>query len=306
MLQRAGMRVDWLPEPEHGAPPDRPWSAVSPELDADQTTAVLDHVDWLVVDHYGLDARWETSLRSTAEHLLAIDDLPDRPHDVDLLLDQNLGAPDRTELLPSRARQLLGPKYALLRPEFAQARRDRVAEDVRNARLLVFFGGGDPRSLTTAVVAALRERMPATAIDAIVTSTYPDLHTLAALADGPGGLAVHVDTDAMAELMSKATLMVGAAGSTSWERCATGLPAATVTMADNQEAIARATARARATVHLGRSHAVSSAAIADAAAGLLRHPGLLARMSQRALQICDGLGAERVARYLGVNRPDGC
>src|SRR5690606_13678349 len=93
---------------------------------ADQTLAALGSRPpaWLVVDHYAIDARWHRHLRPACIHLLAIDDLADRNHDSDLLLDQNLGRGpvDYQGLVPSRCTLLTGPKYALLRPQF-RARR---------------------------------------------------------------------------------------------------------------------------------------------------------------------------------------
>ena len=90
--------------------------------------AGLRSTSWLVVDHYGLDATWETRLLAglagdAAPRLLVIDDLADRPHQADLLLDQNVFGPDTearyTVLVPAHCRQLLGPHYALLGPEYA-------------------------------------------------------------------------------------------------------------------------------------------------------------------------------------------
>ena len=78
MLDRAGIEVDWLPEPGRAPTGREPWNLVAPDVDAEQTRRVLGEVDWLVVDHYGLDDRWETSMRSRASRLLVIDDLPDR------------------------------------------------------------------------------------------------------------------------------------------------------------------------------------------------------------------------------------
>ena len=299
MLDRAGIEVDWLPEPGRAPTGREPWNLVAPDVDAEQTLLALGEVDWLVMDHYGLDDRWESSMRARATRLLVIDDLPDRGHDADILLDQNLAAPDRGALLPPRARQLLGPHYALLGAEFATAHAERSFGDESEPRVLVYFGGGG-HELTAAVAAGLTERFPSISVDVVVSGTSSCVDELFAPSRGRSRLTVHVDTDEMARLMWEATLMVGAAGSTTWERCATGLPAVTVSVAANQESIARAAARARVAVHMGTAPSVRPSAIVDMSARLLRHPDLLARMSHRALQICDGRGTARVARAMGL------
>ena len=91
---------------------------------ADTIRALSDRIlDWLVVDHYALDFRWESALRQTAKKIMVIDDIADRQHDCDVLLDQNFYADMQTRYtgkVPSHCRLLLGPRYALLRDEFRQ------------------------------------------------------------------------------------------------------------------------------------------------------------------------------------------
>lgn len=296
LLERAGFVVEWLPASGSSTATSYPWSAIPPQIDAEQTAEVLRHADWLVVDHYGLGVEYETALRPIAQRLLAIDDLPGRPHDVDLFLDQNLLATDRGVLLPKHSRQLLGPQFALLRSEFARGHAERSFDDASRQRLLIFFGGG--RHSTAPLVAALAERLSETAVDVVVMGSSPDVTLLKELAERRDNVNLHVDTDQMARLMRSSVLMVGAAGSTSWERCATGLPALTVSVAANQEPIARALRQAGVSLHLGVVQEVTPGHAAAMAARLLRCPILLSRMSARARRLCDGRGAERVADAL--------
>ncbi|WP_295407568.1 UDP-2,4-diacetamido-2,4,6-trideoxy-beta-L-altropyranose hydrolase [uncultured Thiocystis sp.] len=105
------------------------WRGVSQPQDAFETLAVLGNwwPDWLIVDHYGLDRDWEQALRPYVSQILVIDDLANRQHDCDLLLDQNYHAKNAENcydgLLPAHASTLLGPRHALLRPEYAWYRR---------------------------------------------------------------------------------------------------------------------------------------------------------------------------------------
>ncbi|MCX7596049.1 MAG: hypothetical protein N2235_20290, partial [Fischerella sp.] len=89
---------------------------VSPEQDAEQTKQVIKSLeatpDWLIVDHYGIDKAWEQHLRPVVKQIFVIDDLANRPHDCDVLLDQNYTHRwDRYEgLVPKDCCQLLGPE----------------------------------------------------------------------------------------------------------------------------------------------------------------------------------------------------
>ena len=137
------------------------WLGIIQEEDAADTIATLQgwRPDWLVVDHYSLDKRWETALRPYVRRIMVIDDLANRTHDCDLLLDQNfyLGMENRyNNLVPSHCQLLLGPKYALLRPEFRKARKTLRIRDGKVQRIFVFFGGTDPTNETTKVIQALK------------------------------------------------------------------------------------------------------------------------------------------------------
>ncbi len=256
---------------------------------------------WLVVDHYRLDARWERTLRGEARHIMAIDDLADRPHDCDLLLDQNLANPRHAryaQLLPAAARRLFGPQYALLGPEFAQQRDAALAR--RRGQLgcvLISMGATDPRNDTATALAGLAlSRYAGVAVDVVVGAANPHRAALAAHCAAVPGCRLHVQTTRMAELMARADLAITAAGSTTWERCALGLPAITVVQSDDQSAVAAAVAEAGAHVLLGAAASVTAADYASALDGM--SAGLLLRMSAAAAALCDGLGAERTAALL--------
>jgi len=166
--ERQGFEVRRLPRPEgqggEHAQPRRQvhWTGVEWAEDASQTRAALadtPRLDWLVVDHYAIDRRWESRLRTFAEKIMVIDDLADRPHDCDLLLDQNDLDPQGrryAKLVPEGCRILLGPCFALLRREFIEARASLRARDGRIGRILVFFGGSDPTNQTGKGLEAIR------------------------------------------------------------------------------------------------------------------------------------------------------
>lgn len=226
------------------------WLGVLWQEDARQTLDALKEwkPDWLVVDHYALDARWEKRLKPHVGQIMVIDDLANRPHDSALLLDQNLGrsAADYDHLVPCDCVRLIGPKYALLRPEFAELRDKSLARRKKEPSLmhiLVTMGGVDPENATGAALDALtKSNLPETCRISVVMGTQaPWLHKIKAQAAVvPYQIEVLSGISNMAEVMTSADLAIGAAGSTSWERCCLGLPTFMFVLAENQRSAAKA------------------------------------------------------------------
>ncbi len=129
------------------------WLGVPQAQDASESIEAIQGalVDWLIMDHYALDAEWERRLRPHVERLMVIDDLANRSHDCDLLLDQNLVPENHARyrnLVPSTCRLLLGPRYALLGPEYRVWRRSLRPREGQVGRVLVFLGGSDPENVS--------------------------------------------------------------------------------------------------------------------------------------------------------------
>jgi UDP-2,4-diacetamido-2,4,6-trideoxy-beta-L-altropyranose hydrolase len=277
------------------------WLAAAWAQDAEQTIAALgaESVDWLVVDHYGLERRWETALQRHTRRLLVIDDLADRAHTCDLLLDHNLGrsASDYTSHARAACGVLAGPRFALLRPQFGRARERGLRRRQQPAlrRLLVALGGVDAGDATGAVLDALQrcELPPDLTICVVMGAHAP---ALAGVREHAARMRcpteVRVDVDDMAGLMADADLAIGAAGGSAWERCCVGLPTLLVVLAANQEAGARALQAEGAAILLG-----ASSALAEVLPGAMRQcvsADRLAALSAAASQVADGAGAARV------------
>jgi UDP-2,4-diacetamido-2,4,6-trideoxy-beta-L-altropyranose hydrolase len=284
-----------------GEPAHAHWLGTDWQTDASDTARALGNERWdaLVVDHYALDARWERHLRAKAIRLLAIDDLADRAHDVDLLLDPNL-YDDMTSRYAGRVapgtRQLLGPRYALLRPEFTSARRALAPRGDTVKRVLVFFGGFDQRNATGLVLEALdelrRSGVGSFAVDAVIGALHPAREALQAFCSERDGWTCHVQTGRMAELMAHADLAIGAGGGATWERCAVGLPTVAVAQAGNQVEQVAVAARA------GLLCAPQLRDWRTPIEALWFDPVRRARMGAAAFAAVDGRGAQRVAQHL--------
>lgn len=256
--------------------------------------------DWLVVDHYGLGADFETSCRPWARNIMVLDDLADRTHDCEVLLDQNLGRENGaySALVPEGCGVLLGPRFALLRSQFGDAREDALARRANGGevgRILVSMGATDPGGVTVKVLEGIGLSGVAAAIDVVAPSGIERDVEKAAVAVAA---EVHFDVADMAALMSRADLAIGGAGTTSWERCCLGLPSVVIVTADNQRAIADELQGAGAARVLGWHGDVESGRVSRAVADMSADPMGLRRMAEAAGRVCDGKGTKRIREHL--------
>lgn len=244
--------------------------------------------DWIVVDHYRLDRRWESSARAIGRRIMVIDDLANRPHDCDLLLDQNYYRNLEMRyrgLVPERCRLFLGPRFALLRKEF-RGLKSRPRARARVARVLVFFGGADLTGETEKVVQALQgAEFSGLAADVVVGFSNPRIEAIRHLCETMPNMTLHVQTDRMAKLMSNADLAIGAGGATTWERFQCELPAITVVTAPNQRETTTDLAEAGAIWYLGPAEELTSSDYESALRDALRQPGKLAAIVHKAAAI---------------------
>jgi UDP-2,4-diacetamido-2,4,6-trideoxy-beta-L-altropyranose hydrolase len=280
------------------------WLGVEQEEDAEQTAAALGgrNCTWLVVDHYALDYLWERKMRAAGARILCVDDLANRDHDCDLLVDHGFYENPEARYsgrVPGACRTLLGPRYALLRKEFHEARSRAHPRDGVVRRILVSFGGSDAANATGAAVQALEAlSLRDVRVDVVIGSEHPQRSAID-VACKRCGFSIHVQSTRMAELMAAADLAIGAGGGSTWERCCVGLPCLTMSLAKNQEELVRDSARA------GLLYAPSVAfsdpvGLARHLHALLENSPLLTSLSLRCLKLVDGRGTQRVLRAMGV------
>lgn len=275
------------------------WLGATQASDAAATNAALADRDWdwVIADLYALDARWEHAVTAGTRRLLAIDDVADRAHDCRVLVDQNLYPDMNTRYMgkvPPSCSVLAGPRYALLREEFAQLRAETGVKDGVVRRMLVLLGGMDSRNETAKAIDAIaRLRDQPAVVDVVIGMQHPARQDIAALCDRYG-YRCHVQPYNIAELMARADLAIGATGSTSWERCCLGLPTVCFTHAANQVPIAEGLAAGGAIVNLGDGADLCAEDIAAAVQQLIDSPARRRMLSQNARHLVDGLGASRV------------
>jgi UDP-2,4-diacetamido-2,4,6-trideoxy-beta-L-altropyranose hydrolase len=259
--------------------------------------AVREAYDAIVFDHYGL-AEPDHRAMARGRPVLIIDDLANRPLGGDMVLDSGPSrrAEDYNGLISAHARLLLGPTFAPVRPEFAALREPALAwrgEPVQ--RILVSMGLTDVGGVTARIVERIRPKIHEIGLDIVLGSASPSAAGLAKVARRDPRLLLHVDTPHMARLTAEADIGVGAAGSTTWERCVLGLPSVLVVLADNQRAAARAIAEQGAALVLDLAAGDFDEAFDRAFLRLLRDADLRRSLAAASAQVCDGLGAGRVA-----------
>lgn len=281
------------------------WLGTSQAQDVRETLEALsDQVwDWLIVDHYALDSRWERAMRSVCKKIMVIDDIADRKHDCDVLLDQNFYSDMQTryaDKVPADCQLLLGPRYALLRDEFRKLRKQVQPRTGPVKRILVFFGGVDLDNLTGQAIKAFAQlNVDGLQVDVVIGTKHPARSEIETNCT-KHGFKCHVQTDRMAELMAAADLAIGAGGSASWERCCLGLPALLVALADNQIDIAKALDLSGACIYLGAFETVNSSLIQHKVAELLNASDQVEMISRHGFSLVDGQGIDRVCKGLFV------
>lgn len=260
--------------------------------------------DWLIVDHYALDARWEQALKPNYSQLMVIDDLADRPHQCDLLLDQTFGRDpeDYRAWVSAECRLLCGSQYALLRPEFAAMRPYSLQRRTqpRLHQLLVTMGGVDKDNATGQVLQALRTcALPADCeITVVMGPQAPWLEAVRQQAqDMPWPTRVLAGVSDMARLMADSDLAIGAAGATSWERCCLGLPTIMLVLAENQQQVAQGLGQAGAALVIEQCKGIMPC-LGEQLATLTKTPALLQAMCQSASQIVDGRGIDAAIQLM--------
>lgn len=251
----------------------------------------------VVVDGYHFGETYLDALRRCGCRIVLIDDVPRMAsYDVDILLDQNPGAL-RQPYHARSSRLLLGPRFMLLRPEFADV--ERRAEGRGRPRVLVTFGASDAAEVTTRVLQALETMED---VDASIV-----LGSINQRADGVvrrfGDVARFdfvMNSDNMPSLMAQCDVAVAGVGVTLWELAAVGVPTLTISSTDVQRPIAAVADQYGAYRWVGDASEIDVSDIRSAVIDLLDDVAGRVDMARLGRALVDGRGAERVAHAMAV------
>ncbi|MED4585430.1 UDP-2,4-diacetamido-2,4,6-trideoxy-beta-L-altropyranose hydrolase [Brevibacillus choshinensis] len=273
-------------------------------IDAKTTRDIVKgkNIDWIVVDHYQLDASWAQEVRPFVKRILVIDELANRPLECDILVNQDVLdnlQKSYVHLLEKNTKLLLGTKYATLRPQFANARKSirRRTGDVKS--LLVGFGGSDSTNCTLKALEALRLFHPnIKPTHVIVGQNNIHKEPLEMLCGKEPSFLFHCQIENVANLMAQSDLAIGAGGTMIWERCCLGLPSFVITIADNQRVLNQKLDEMGAVVHLGDDGTVTYREIYHAIQSVMEDKKRLAEMSQIGMELIDGQGIDRIVNEM--------
>jgi UDP-2,4-diacetamido-2,4,6-trideoxy-beta-L-altropyranose hydrolase len=281
------------------------WLGSTQEEDAKQSIAALsgEKVDWLVIDHYGLDIEWEQQLRSHTNKLMVIDDLANRRHDCDILLDQNYSSEDGksryAELVSRACKQLLGPHYALLPHEYAIYRKTMRARDRKVDRVLVYFGGSDPHNVTALVLEALSSpQLRHLELDVVIGPNNPHIKALEIQSRERSRTKIYGSRPHLADLMAQADLAIGAGGTSTWERMCLGLPTLIISIAENQLPASIALAKAKLIDYAGHFSNIKIDHLTQLLLNLIHDQERLHELTLENQALVDGLGALRLVEEM--------
>ncbi|MBN2569186.1 MAG: UDP-2,4-diacetamido-2,4,6-trideoxy-beta-L-altropyranose hydrolase [Deltaproteobacteria bacterium] len=307
LIERKGYPVILLSPPDgvrdvsHGDTRHSHWLGVNWEVDTRQTAAELTKtsvpIKWLIVDHYALDYKWEAYLRSYVKKIMVIDDLADRHHECDLIVDQNLyhNAATRYDgLIPVQCKKMTGPQYAMLRREFREARKNLRKRDGSIRGIHVFFGGTDEANETTKAIQALVMLQRSDIhVDVVVGENNPHGRDIELLCQAMPNFLFHRQVDHIAFLMMQADLAIGSGGTTTWERCCLGVPAVVAILGENQRELTYAVENYGAIINMGDGCNITPKDYFQVISNL--KPDHLVKMSELGMVLVDGEGTLRVA-----------
>ena len=278
-------------------------SLLNDEVDAIRALGA-EKVDWLVVDHYAMSKSWEVKFRLFAKKIMVIDDLANREHDCDLLLDQNLVENFENRyhnLIPENCATFLGPEYALLQSEYADLYPRTPPRKGAVNRILVFMGGVDQHNLTSRIISAfITLNRKDIVLDVVAGSMSQFLAEIQTQAKPFENIKIHYNTDTLAYLVLKADLGIGGGGATSWERCCLGLPSIVITLAENQKPIASELHKRGLVRWLGHYDNVNEGKLLEALQEVINEPDL-EKWSRVCMDVTKGKGVKRVSSVLMLN-----
>lgn len=214
-------------------------------------------INALVIDCYALSEVFESPIKKDGFNILVIDDLMNRPHECDLLLDQNYRI-DYTKaydhLLPSNSQKFLGPGFSLLRPQFLEAKPKAQKQITEIKNIFVFFGGSDPTKETFRFLTSIPQHSPHH-YHVLISKGNTHLKEILALKNN-GDFTLYIDAENVAEIMLKCDFYIGSGGTITWERMILNLSAIVISVADNQVPGAEALAHDGLHWYLGPAESV--------------------------------------------------
>ena len=253
----------------------------------------------LIVDNYELSKKWETLVKPFVHNLIVIDDLPNRSHNCDLLIDQNLHTNANSlykDLIPSECVKLIGPKFSMIRKEFKMLRKYVKPRKFPIKKILISFGGTDVENQTLIVLNSIKKMNDKIDVDVVVGQANRYKKTLKSFCNKNKKFTYYEQIDNIARLMLLADLSIGSSGSTTWERCSLGLPAIVSISANNQRNTANTLSKRKCIINLGHVKKLNETKYLNAITNIGKND--LRNMSKNSMSLVDGDGTKRILKHI--------
>lgn len=257
------------------------------------------YFEWIIVDHYGLDRKWHEACRSLTSGICVIDDLADRHHDCDILIDQTrVGASINiyADKVPSHCKMCIGPQYALLQPEYSKRHSSRhIRKKVKH--VLIFFGGADLKGMTKKCIEVINDPLFDDIKFTVITGAL-SAHTFESMTK-PNITIEHHVRDIVA-LLDEVDIAIGSCGTHSFERACLGVPAICIPVAENQFNIYAMLKSLGAILAVDYDCPNAIGQIKNHLSVLIENPSLIEKISSKAYDLTDGYGVEKITNMMNT------
>ena len=253
----------------------------------------------LILDSYILSKQWENSVKPFVKKLIVIDDQPNRSHNCDLLIDQNLSSDNKKryeKLLPKKTKKLLGPKFVMIRKEFNLLRRYVKIRTFPIKNILVSFGGTDTDNQSLKILNSFKKTDSNLHFDIVLGKGNKNKKYIKNLCSKQKNFSYHEQINYIEKLMLKSDISIGSSGSTAWERCCLGLPSIISISAKNQKNIANELSKRNCAINLGDVKQLDKSDYKSSINKISNYQ--LKKMSKNSFKLVDGKGTERILEHI--------
>ena len=276
---------------------------INVKKDAEKTISIIkkyrNKKSLLILDSYILSQEWENRVRPYVKRLIVIDDLMDRKHSCDLIIDQNLHTQMNSlyiNSVPKNCVKLLGPDYAILRNQFIAQRKYAKIRSLPIKNILVSFGGTDNENHTLHALTSLKKLNSDVNVNVVTGTANIGKKIIKNFCKKNFNYNYFEQVENMAKLMQVADLCIGSSGTTTWERCCVGLPAIAIVASNDQKDIASAVSKNKCIINLGKIKKSDNVNYVRLMKNLKNSE--LQNMSRNCMKLVDGKGAARISKYI--------
>tara|TARA_B100001765_G_scaffold139058_1_gene87954 strand:+ start:167 stop:1228 length:1062 start_codon:yes stop_codon:yes gene_type:complete len=276
---------------------------INVKKDAEKTISIIkkyrNKKSLLILDSYILSQEWENRVRPYVKRLIVIDDLMDRKHSCDLIIDQNLHTQMNSlyiNSVPKNCVKLLGPDYAILRNQFIAQRKYAKIRSLPLKNILVSFGGSDNENHTLHALTSLKKLNSDVNVNVVTGTANIGKKIIKNFCKKNFNYNYFEQVENMAKLMQVADLCIGSSGTTTWERCCVGLPAIAIVASNDQKDIASAVSKNKCIINLGKIKKSDNVNYVRLMKNLKNNE--LQNMSRNCMKLVDGKGAARISKYI--------